>query len=486
MNPTNELFELVKSLNSSEKRYFKLSASLQRGYKNYVRLFEALDSQKAYDEKLFKEKFKNEKFISNFNFNKNYLSKLIYRSLQQYTNEHSLDAKLFGLLCKSRILFDKALFGQYFKSVKHGKKISSEFEKFSYLIEFLELERQLAKKEDLPKYDINKIYDQEIDVIDKIRNINILKRRVSALLMLKRIDGVIRSSRAEKLLNDIMEAAEFENENDQLSLTAKERYYFSRSLDAEIRGCFYLAYAFQEKRFNLISDNKKIFDKFIVDNENEAHLALIQAAVSIGDFKTSEKLYRQFFLKIKTPNDKVNFELMQYQIILAKGLKEEIKVNNMDKIVKFLNRYRGKLNIDTFNQMHFDTAKLYLLQGNFGEALNVTNSTLDSKYLKYTPYLEPYFRVLNLMIHYELGNYRLLKYLISSTEKFLKSKNKLFKTEQLLLTFFKDSVKAKSNISQSAELLNLKKKLNGISKNIFEKNGIELLSLNKWITLRGD
>ena len=38
MKPTNELFELIRSLNGSEKRYFKINASKQKGNKNYIKL----------------------------------------------------------------------------------------------------------------------------------------------------------------------------------------------------------------------------------------------------------------------------------------------------------------------------------------------------------------------------------------------------------------------------------------------------------------
>ncbi len=49
---SNQLFQLIKSLNKSEKRYFNLYASRHTiGEKNnYVILFEAIDKQIEYDE----------------------------------------------------------------------------------------------------------------------------------------------------------------------------------------------------------------------------------------------------------------------------------------------------------------------------------------------------------------------------------------------------------------------------------------------------
>jgi len=43
MKPSTELFDLIKSLSKSEKRFFKLSSSLQTGDKNYLKIFDAID-----------------------------------------------------------------------------------------------------------------------------------------------------------------------------------------------------------------------------------------------------------------------------------------------------------------------------------------------------------------------------------------------------------------------------------------------------------
>jgi len=52
MKPSNELFDLIKSLSKSEKRFFKLQSSLQSGDKNYVRLFDCIDRMEEYDEEI--------------------------------------------------------------------------------------------------------------------------------------------------------------------------------------------------------------------------------------------------------------------------------------------------------------------------------------------------------------------------------------------------------------------------------------------------
>ncbi|HAY35273.1 MAG TPA: hypothetical protein PK536_05545, partial [Ignavibacteria bacterium] len=124
MKTNTELFDLIKSLSPSEKRYFKLNASVQKGNTKYLKLFDLIDSQKTYNEKALKSIKGNEDLRKNFNFTKSYLSKLIFKSLLNYKNEKSTDAKLFNMLQRCRILFQKALFRQYFKTVKAGKSLA--------------------------------------------------------------------------------------------------------------------------------------------------------------------------------------------------------------------------------------------------------------------------------------------------------------------------------------------------------------------------
>ena len=54
-NKVNEaLFELIQSMTKSEKRYFKLLSSRHSigGENNYIRIFDALEKMKTYEEKV--------------------------------------------------------------------------------------------------------------------------------------------------------------------------------------------------------------------------------------------------------------------------------------------------------------------------------------------------------------------------------------------------------------------------------------------------
>ena len=55
--PSKNLFNLIKTLTKSEKRYFKIEASKHGGDKknHYVKLFDAIEAMNEYDEEALKK-----------------------------------------------------------------------------------------------------------------------------------------------------------------------------------------------------------------------------------------------------------------------------------------------------------------------------------------------------------------------------------------------------------------------------------------------
>src|SRR4051812_29000847 len=96
---SNEVFLLIKSLSRNEKGYFKKYSSkhtLAEG-NFYVELFDELDAQEEYDEEEIK-KHLGKKRTKNFPSEKNYLYKLILRSLNEFYHNNSVERELRDLL----------------------------------------------------------------------------------------------------------------------------------------------------------------------------------------------------------------------------------------------------------------------------------------------------------------------------------------------------------------------------------------------------
>ncbi len=105
----DQLFALIKSLTPHEKGYIRRMAFVHQGSgeNNYLRLFDAIDKQKAYDEAALRKKLAKDQFMKNFPGAKNYLQNVILRHLESY--DSSAPNEIRNLLNQYTILRRKGL-----------------------------------------------------------------------------------------------------------------------------------------------------------------------------------------------------------------------------------------------------------------------------------------------------------------------------------------------------------------------------------------
>lgn len=100
--PSDSLFKLIKSMTMSEKRYFKIYSSrhqLKKG-NSYVTLFNAIEKQNNYDEKLILKQFKNKGIFNRLDLVKGHLHKMILASLKFYNSNSTFNFELRRPLAK--------------------------------------------------------------------------------------------------------------------------------------------------------------------------------------------------------------------------------------------------------------------------------------------------------------------------------------------------------------------------------------------------
>lgn len=130
---STELFELVKTMTPSEKRYFKLFASLHTvGSENkYMKLFDLIEQSEVYNEdKLIVGV--NDKGGVTFSKLKRYLYSLILKSMRNYNVDKNGTHQLTSAVDDVSILFNKGLYAQAGKAIQKAEKIIEENDLLSY------------------------------------------------------------------------------------------------------------------------------------------------------------------------------------------------------------------------------------------------------------------------------------------------------------------------------------------------------------------
>src|ERR1700712_1376179 len=141
---TDALFQLVKSLEKSEKRNFKLYVSRNSGGEDLkvVQLFDAIDKMEVYDEELLLKKTPaiKKQQLSN---SKAHLYRQILASLRLIKQEDNIDIQLHEQMDYARILYNKGLYLQSLKILDKMKEMARLKNQFTYLQQALFFEKNI-------------------------------------------------------------------------------------------------------------------------------------------------------------------------------------------------------------------------------------------------------------------------------------------------------------------------------------------------------
>ncbi len=483
MKPSRELFDLIKSMSGSEKRYFKLSVSLQKGSKNYLTLFDVIESQKNFDEDELRKIIKDKSVNKNLTITKNYLYKLIIKILTRFRNKTSIDLKLNLILSRCKLMYEKGLFQQYFKTIKTGKDAALKYERFTILLDFIELEKNLIKKDEIGKKNMDLIYEHESEVLEWIRISSHYKKIVTKLFSILRTKGIVRDSETDSEITQLCSEIIPFQKSKKLPVRAGESMLLAKYLEMRLKGKFEESVEFCKLRYMLVSKNPDIFRDYLLDPEFDSLEFYITSALKLKNFKEAKSVYSRLKKLIGNSRD-IDLTVTGYDIRLSEYIENENTKEGdllIPEIEDFFKRHSGKILVNTENYFKFNIAKYYLAAGNFLQARRVINEFLSNRYSKLTPEFESYSRILNILIHYELGSYSLLKYLIPATKKFLIGKKKYFKFESEIFKSINKLAALENGAGAGKIYRELFKKILQLKKDKYERNAFFYIEAEKWI-----
>ncbi len=122
--PDTKLFDLIKTLSQTEKRYFKvrMKKSGDKDSYQFIELFNLIGSMDQYDENELKKKLKKNGNDKHLPFRKTHLYELLLSVLRNYHQNKSPEMEVINLLQDIKITFDRGLFMQSEKLIKKIKK----------------------------------------------------------------------------------------------------------------------------------------------------------------------------------------------------------------------------------------------------------------------------------------------------------------------------------------------------------------------------
>lgn len=455
MKPSTELFQLIKSLTKSEKRYFKLSSSLQSGEKNYLKLFEAIELQSEYDEDAIKEQFKAETFIKHLPSEKNHLYNLILKSLRGFYADNSAAAVLQEHLRNIELLYNKALYKECSKYITKAKTIAYNFEKYYFLLDLINWDKKLVEEgyqRGVFEADLNKLVDEETDCIEKLRNIAEYQMLYSQINSVMRKGGYTRNPEEAELVKKISSHPLITGKNTAQTLKAATACFSIKAMCLIANGDYNSAFEHLQKVIRIMESNSFIM-KELPKRYIKALNSTMYAYLNNNDVDNC-LLYVE---KIKALTEQPGFESIDIQLnlfslpnnaeLLAYCYSGEYK-KAIDEVIpaaiQGIEKYDDKLSNESVLLLYYNISRVYFGAGEYKLALKYNNMVLNSNEPILRQDVFTFARLVNLIIHYELGNYDLLEYTIKSTKRFVAKSQRNYQFESVFLKHIKKLVRAKS------------------------------------------
>ena len=429
------LFVLIKSLSKTEKRYFRLFCTREVSGSNYLRLFDAMERQIIYDENAIKKQFKNEKFIKQLHVTKNYLRKLIFKSLRNFHENISKDAELKNVLRNIEILYNKELFSQCESQLKVARRLATKYELLIGLLEVENWQRKLHQTQRPGNYDgLALVIDDQDETLNKLRN-NWHYWQLAVAISANMFQDQNIPVQNRNLLK---------NPEKALSLEAKVLFYNTSYLEhlengdslkaeKELRTLLQLLEKsperLKEEAGLYVSSINNLVSFYVFNRKYGEAITLIQKAKTMyeGWKVTSENrtLLKQI---IRT----YNIELEIYRT--TQNFEEHTSFISATE--KFVAANKNKIPRDYQASFQFQLASIYFMQNDLKNSLHWINQFLNSRFKEVRTELKKQVLLLNLMVHLEQKNFMVLGYYVNSTRRYMNKVKQLLPYEKILLNFF--------------------------------------------------
>ncbi|MFK7786337.1 MAG: hypothetical protein AB8B56_14555 [Crocinitomicaceae bacterium] len=489
----NALFDLIKSMSKSEKRYFKLMSSRHTigGENNYVRLFDYLDKQSEYDEDEIFKTFEQEAFINRFSITKKRLYDHILTALDSFHSSNSIEAQLHKQLHAADILFEKSLYDQCRRVLHSAEKVAKKNDIPAILLMISYKKKRLSETMGHLKVkdkDIDETLKNDLIYSKSIEDYNHLWAIKSHLFSHLSKKGVARSTEEIEAYAEICKMILSEDYiTDNLTFEGKHLYH--HVLSAYYYATGQLALSLEELEVNLGTTDQATLGKKLEANK---YISALTNAIYIADKIGNHRKSTQYLNDLKkfgatfSANEDLSIKLfssvssIELSMFLRKG--DFIKaVQSVGKIESELEHYGDKVIPIRRAFLEFKIAVVNIGTGNYSEALKWINRILNDSNLDKTEDIIGFTQLLELLVHLELNHNNLLPYSLKNTQRFFKTRNRMYGFEKVLLQFISKLIKCADHFDRQHLWEEMYKELAEITNDdVFESVALDYFDFESW------
>jgi len=483
------LFELIKTLSKTEKRYFKKYCGQHSSNKNSphaVLLFDAFEKMESYDDEKFQAQNKSKPFYKNLASEKQHLMKVLLQCLNEYHRNNSKKTTIQFHLNTFELLFQKRQYKLCEKHLSKALQISNESGNMVYVFEiyrsFGKLYQHSGNQDKMKKMlDEVKQNEKELFItLEKEFKLNMIEYKS---FYTSRKIGYPRTKTGLAAYEDLLESSlEIARKNpsfkEKLSLLTIKNFYLD-SLPNKIP-----LMQVREEWIKLAESN----EKYLADNSMQYLVSLNNLANSYDELNMEKELEKTLEKINKHAKKNLDEEVRTFIYYYNLKLVRYINTGHFEECLKhFPQAEKGLEKYGRWFHPEYKLSFRYLFSyGYFGarkyqQSLKWTNEIITN-YPEET--LEEYYnfaRIFILLIYFELGYDGLLSSELRSAKRYFSKREKLFALEKIIIGFMKSSLKAEGIKVTKKDLSELKENIMELKNNPYEQQLFSLFDWQAWV-----
>lgn len=488
---SDELFQLVKSLEKAEKRNFKLFVQRNLGTADLkiTVLFDALDSMEEYDEEVLLRKAKTLKIAQLPNLKAN-LYRQILASLRTLRDDSNVEIQLHEQMEYARILYNKGLYQQTLKTLARVKELAKTFHQstfwhqalaFEKKVELLHITRSIQNRAEALSTEVN-LLNERLSLIGNLSN-----------LSLQLYSWYIHTGHARNEKDAAAVLTFFSSRlppDTHLIKSFFGRLYLFQSYcwQALIVQDFLLYYRYAQRWVDLFEEEpamKKVEPLFYIKGLHN----LLHVHFMLRNYPKFDEVLRHFeaFAATEEAGTNMNIQVQTFVYLTLARINEHFLKGTFSEGLKWAQEIEARLiswqlQIDRHRTLvfYYKIACLYFGAGDAGTAVEYLNRIIHPK-ADLRSDLQCYARLLHLIAHYELGNYDILEHLIKSTYRFMAQMETLSAVEEEIFRFLRKSFQLNSPARIRSAFSVLKEKLEKRRDDPYESRSFMYLDIIGWL-----
>lgn len=486
----DSLFQLIHSLQKSEKRNFKLYIKRSSGKEDLkiIQLFDAIDKLNEYDEKVLLKKLPDVTKTQLANL-KTHLYKELLASLRLIKTSDSIDMQLHEQLDYARILYNRGLYLQSLKILDKVKELSQTYFQDSLLGQAISLEKKIEtlhitrSMKDRPE----RLTEEALEVNERRKNITKLSNLALQMYSWYVKFGHARNEEEEKRVKKYF-AQNLPSSARKLT-GFYERLYLCQSSCwyAFICQDFLKYYRYAQKWIDLFDEHPVMLTvetgHYIKGMHN-----ILNAHFDLRNYRGFAAALKRFedFAASPVANQHENFKVQTFIYLYTAKLNQHFMHGTFSQGRSLVPYIENKLHdyelyFDNHRVLVFNykIATLHFGSGDYDACIDYLQKIInDNVDLRYD--IQCYARLLHLLAHYELGNFDIMDSLIKSVYRYMTKMETITVIEEEIFKFLRNSFKL-TRWELKPEFAKLLDKIKQFEKSRFETRSLAYLDIISWL-----